>query len=348
MILSTEEEAEAFVSEVLNLLPTSLPIGNASKTKFYNILVYLIYIILEDSKETKKETNKERILLRNIPKKETKKEIKKSNQDITPRNQRVNQLVKRKSNPPTLPFPCPKTVEPFIEYWEYKRNVTLNRTTKVFKDSVIKLKMLVTGTLFDNVKGLVKYSDQTFTIDQFKQSVDNFYLRLLPEYEPSKAEVKKGYKSLNLSDFLLNVYTANPSKFIYNLEYAPKKIKQYTSKHSDPKLTDCLIELFGKVILEVDEYEPVIQSRQIFEDAATKLKTFLTKNHDYITDPMLLNSQYSQAEALVDCVSKDTVTFQITPGFLRSERTFTRFEEYLIEHDILSDVPLSELQEERD
>lgn len=138
-------------------------------------------------------------------------------------------------------------VKTAIDYWNEIPELTTHKPgTKLYQNIVRSLEKLFDGSLFEfDENGLRIYARRKFTLEELKQSLDNFMVayRSASHYPKDKSV----YKGVNFSSWIYGLYkTGNKSLFIRYLD-PPKPIlaKSMVSVESE-KMLDEFQKLYGE------------------------------------------------------------------------------------------------------
>jgi len=202
-----------------------------------------------------------------------------------------------------------------------------NENAKYFKESVLSLKELRLGRLFENADVFYKYK-RKFSQEEMIQSINNFALAACnPDYEPSSISYKKKLRSIYIKDFLYCPHAEKEkSLFLYYFEKRPKLIKESIGlvKDENHKLTAVLKEVYVEKVLggvwpKDDNFGIQIENK--FIRASAKVEEFFDKNKKKI-NILFVRTNKDRAKLLIDCLIDRFDN--IEPGNLCSDNTFQK------------------------
>jgi len=173
---------------------------------------------------------------------------------------------------------CPKELLPFLMYWV--NNIKpINPKTKLYKLSVLFLRQLVKGTLYNTCKDRDPYQNSFFTpyhnrpitLDDFKKAVDNFKIQCTDEAVLPRDKTK--IKKLNLDMFLLSTIPGVKagSHFIKSHSW----VNPNDHECLNPILQNELAGVYVNTIKQEPQYPLNIEEFALFGDAADKLMKFV-------------------------------------------------------------------------
>lgn len=173
---------------------------------------------------------------------------------------------------------CPNELIPFLTYW-IKNIKSINTKTKVYKLSVLFLRQLTKGTLYNTCKDrdpyqnafFTPYHNKPITLPEFKKAVDNFKIQctddaVLPR---DKSKIKK----INLDMFLLSTIPGAKagSHFIKSHSW----VNPNDHECLNPILQQELAGVYVNTIKQQPQYPINIEEFALFGDAADKLMKFI-------------------------------------------------------------------------
>jgi len=143
----------------------------------------------------------------------------------------------------------PPKVQECIDYWNSsglrKHKINFDNPTKTLQQSIKSLKQLLSGRAFGNGHEVPdpQYKTKVFTVDEWKQSVDNFVKVVL---DPTYQNTCQHYgDKVSIPEFIYKQDWPSVSRpkshFCYNLKYEPKVVKP---KYRMPHLTQAPQQLY--------------------------------------------------------------------------------------------------------
>ena len=178
----------------------------------------------------------------------------------------------------------PRKVQECIDYWNSsglrEHRINFDNPTKTLQQSIKSLKQLLSGRAFGNGHEVPdpQYKTKVFSVDEWKQSVDNFVKVVL---DPTYQNTCKHYgDKVSIPEFIYKQDWPSVSRpkshFCYNLKYEPKPVQP---KYRMPHLTQAPQQLYDAFLkLLADEYQT--PTNTLTDEDKARLAMFIREFHN--------------------------------------------------------------------
>jgi|6_EtaG_2_1085325.scaffolds.fasta_scaffold01647_9 hypothetical protein len=208
------------------------------------------------------------------------------------------------------------TIKPYLDYW-YEKGFTVKhgRQTKTYKKAKQFLFDLINGKLFENVPNYEDHVGREFTLNEWKQSVNNYELVFDKSFSPAD---KSKLARPALDSFLFNerAKDGNYSRFIKYLTYTPKRLEQNPGGNPYPKTVQLLQKKLNLKTVNIN-----------LVNASIRIEKFFAK-HDHKLDGAIKGSSKRKVDLCFN-VADDMENIKLSTNLFLQEWYYERVHKWL-------------------